>query len=59
MRIEVTYDMNEIKSENRDSMKLDKTITDALKQVGFKRYASGIEIDTGVRDLAFDAPEGG
>ena len=58
MKISVQYDMKDIKQENWDSDKLDKTITDALKQVGFKWYASGLEIDTGVRDLAFDAPEG-
>ena len=58
MKIEVKYAMKDIDLENWDSEKLDKIIMDALKQVGFKWYASGLEIETGIRDIAFDAPEG-
>ena len=33
---------------------LDKAIADCLKEFGYKRWASGMEIGSQVRDLAFD-----
>ena len=33
---------------------LDRAIEKALKQFGFVRWASGIAIQTGIRDIAFE-----
>uniref|UniRef100_A0A6H2A0Z4 Uncharacterized protein n=1 Tax=viral metagenome TaxID=1070528 RepID=A0A6H2A0Z4_9ZZZZ len=33
---------------------LDKAIVDCLKEFGYKRWASGMEIESQVRDLVFD-----
>ena len=35
-------------------LKLDKNIEEAIKPLGWKRWASGINHITGERDLAFD-----
>jgi len=35
-------------------MKLDKALKDCLKEFGYKCWASGMEIESQVRDLAFD-----
>lgn len=34
--------------------KLDKAIKETLKKFGYSWWASGFDIETGVRDLAFD-----
>lgn len=34
--------------------KIDKKIAKVLKKFGYKRWASGINLTTGVRDIAFD-----
>lgn len=57
MKISVNYSLKDIELENRDNMELDSKITAALEAAGFKWYAQGLEVDTGIRDIAFDAPE--
>lgn len=37
-----------------ESAKVDKHIEKTLKKLGYRRWASGIDMTTGVRDLAFD-----
>ncbi len=36
---------------------LDDCLENALKEFGYKKWASGMEIKTGVRDLAFEKKE--
>lgn len=36
---------------------LDEAIEQAVKPYGYERYASGIDVTNGVRDLAFDKKE--
>ena len=60
MKISVTYKLSDIKVHSKlvaASSNLDAEIRDALSKIGFKCWASGIEIDTGIRDLAFDTEE--
>ena len=35
-------------------MKLDKALVDCLEEFGYKRWACGMEVETKIRDLAFD-----
>lgn len=37
---------------------LDKALEDTLKKFGFRRWASGFEIATDIRDLAFESLRG-
>jgi len=34
--------------------KLDKALVDCLEEFGYKRWACGMEVETKIRDLAFD-----
>ena len=36
---------------------LDKALEKVLKGFGYRRWASGVDLTTGVRDLAFDKKE--
>ena len=49
MELKVIY-----KKRDRTDEKLDKKIERALRPLGFKRWASGYDLTTGERDLAFD-----
>jgi len=46
--MKITYDGGEQITE------LDEAIREAMKQLGYKNWASGMDLTTGVRDLAFD-----
>ena len=48
--MKITYEGGEIISE------LDKAITEVMKSKGYHFYASGMDLQTGVRDLSFDPP---
>ena len=47
--LKVFYNLNRTIDQN-----VDHAIEQALKSQGFRRWASGIDHTTGVRDLAFD-----
>jgi len=49
MEIKVTY-----KKKDRIDENLDKKIEKVFAVLGFKRWASGYDLTTGVRDLAFN-----
>ena len=51
MQIKVTYRGGEV------NLELDKRIKEALEAIGAKWYASGMEIDTGIRDICFDVDD--
>ena len=58
MKISVTYDIKDRPRDSVEQQRLDHKIIAALKQAGFRWYASGLSINTGVRDLAFDDSTG-
>ena len=37
------------------NVELDKALEDLLRQFNLKRWASGMDLETGERDLAFDS----
>ena len=49
MELKVSY-----KKKDKIDVRLDQKIEMALKPFGFKRWASGYDLTTGERDLAFD-----
>jgi len=49
MQLKIIYKKKEKIDEN-----LDQKIERALEPLGFKRWASGYDLTTGERDLAFD-----
>ena len=49
MEIKVIY-----KAKGKIDVNLDEKIETVLAPLGFKRWASGYDLTTGVRDLAFD-----
>ena len=49
MELKVIY-----KKQDRIDENLDQKIERALEPLGFKRWASGYDLTTGERDLAFD-----
>ena len=49
MELKVVY-----KKQDRIDENLDQKIERALEPLGFKRWASGYDLTTGERDLAFD-----
>ena len=48
--LKVIYD----KQESGINAELDNAIEEAFKAIGFTRWASGYDLTTGKRDLAFD-----
>jgi len=49
MKLKVIY-----KKDDKIDVDLDNNIEKALAGLGFKRWASGYDLTTGERDLAFD-----
>ena len=48
--MKITYDGGQIIPE------LEKAINKTMNDMGFRFYASGMALETGIRDLCFDPP---
>ena len=57
MKIKVEYTMAEMPNDILDRQKIDNKIIDALKIAGFRWYASGLNINSGIRDISFDTED--
>ena len=50
----VTYDIKDRPRDSVEQQRLDNKIKAALKQAGFRWYASGVDKEARVRELKFD-----
>ena len=54
MKLEVKYWPGDRKRDVDEE--IDKAVEDALKPLGFRRWAAGFAVEEGCRDLAFERP---
>ncbi len=54
VRVEVSYRMSEVGVKGSEHV--DKQIKDKIRNAGGTLYATGTDLETGIRELAFDMP---
>ena len=54
MKISVTYDIKDRPKDSVEKQRLEHKIIAAIKQAGFRWYASGVDKEARVRELKFD-----